>query len=189
MLELIYPTRIATLLPGSDRTDAEEMLPIVDTLGSVIAQASRAYCHSGAKCLHPVVHLHILNRQGEIYLQQRGAHKSLLPLSWDTAVGGHVSYGEYITEALYREAAEELGFYDFNPVYITSYEYESGTEKELVNVFAAVGSFTLKPNPEELEGGRFFTPEELSSLMGSGTLTPNFELEYNRIKDAIQSLL
>ena len=33
--------------------------------------------------LHPVVHLHIINRLGQIYLQQRGAHKDLLPLRWD----------------------------------------------------------------------------------------------------------
>lgn len=189
MLELIYPTRIAPLLRGSDRTDAEEMLPIVDANGVVTAQASRSYCHSGAKCLHPVVHLHILNRQGELYLQKRGAHKKLLPLKWDTAVGGHVSYGEYISEALHREAAEELKFYDFNPIFITSYEFESNTEKELVYVFAAVGQFDLHPNPEELAGGKFFSPEALQKKMGTGRLTPNFELEYGRIKDALQSLL
>ncbi|MBP9998259.1 MAG: hypothetical protein KBS67_03355, partial [Bacteroidales bacterium] len=86
-MELIYPDTIAALLEGSSLSKAIEMLPVVDENGRVIAQASRTDLHHGLKALHPVVHLHLLNRSGEIYLQQRGADKDLLPLRWDTAVG------------------------------------------------------------------------------------------------------
>lgn len=189
MIELVYPSITAPLIRGTVSAAAAEMLPLVNSSGEVYAQASRHYCHSGVKPLHPVVHLHIINREGQIYLQQRGAHKSLLPLSWDTAVGGHVSYGEYIFESLYREAEEELGLINFNPIGILNYEFESATEKELVSVFAAVGNFTPKPNPEELEGGRFWSPEEIEANIGKGIFTPNFESEYARIKDVLQSLL
>lgn len=189
MTELVYPLDIAPLYRGSGSAQAAEMLPIVDGNGVIYAQASREYCHSGSKVMHPVVHLHIINREGHIYLQHRAAFKSLLPLKWDTAVGGHVSYGEYIIEALHREAEEELGLVDFHPYSILSYEYESPTEKELVNVYATVGNFELKPNPEELEGGRFWSPEEIEANIGKSVLTPNFESEYMRIKDALQSLL
>ena len=189
MTDLVYPLDIAPLFRGSGNAPASEMLPLVDSNGVVYAQASREFCHSGSKVLHPVVHLHIINRDACVYLQQRGAFKSLLPLKWDTAVGGHVSYGEYIVESLRREAEEELGLLDFNPVGILTYEYESPTERELVNVYAAVGNFKLTPNPDELEGGRFWTPEEIESNYGKGVFTPNFESEYMRIKDALQSLL
>lgn len=189
MIELVYPSGIAPRLRESGIAVAAEMLPVVDANGFVSAQASRDYCHSGAKPLHPVVHLHIINREGQVYLQQRGAHKSLLPLMWDTAVGGHVSYGEYIVETLYREAQEELGLVDFHPYALLSYEFESQTERELVNVYATVGNFPLRPNPDELEGGRFWSPAEIEANIGKGVFTPNFESEYARIKDALQSLL
>ena len=97
-MELVYPGEIAPVLRSSDTASASEMLPVVDANGVVCAQASRRYCHGGNRPLHPVVHLHIVNRDGQIYLQQRSADKDLLPLRWDTAVGGHVSYGEYIIE-------------------------------------------------------------------------------------------
>lgn len=187
--DLIYPGTPAPLLHGGKRVSAAEMLPVVDESGNVRAQASRACCHGGEKPLHPVVHLHIINRRGEIYLQQRGAGKDLLPLRWDTAVGGHVSYGEFISEALYREAAEELGLHDFLPQRLCTYVFESETERELVNVFAAVGEYALRPDPEELAGGRFWTTEEIEAAVGKGILTPNFEQEYARVKDALLALL
>ncbi len=197
MTDLIYPASTAPLLRGSDRTVSTEMLPVVDEHGNVIAQASRAFCHGrtatpdpeAAKPLHPVVHLHIVSRDGRIYLQQRSATKDLLPLRWDTAVGGHVAYGEYILEALYREASEELGFTDFNPVFITSYVFESEVERELVNVFATVGDFTLKPDGDEVIAGRYWSPEEIEAACGKGILTPNFESEYHKIKKSLQALL
>lgn len=164
------------------------MLPVVDTSGLVVAQSSRESCHR-AHLLHPVVHLHIIDRMGCIYLQHRGPGKKLLPNRWDAAVGGHVSYGEYAEEALHREAGEELGFYDFNPQFLECYVFENDAEKELVFVYAAVGHFDIDPCNYEVQDGRYWTPEELEAAMGRKILTPQFEIEYRRIKDKLLSLL
>ena len=189
MLELIYPAYSAMVVCNGGGAAAAEMLPIVEPSGLVVAQASRKYCHSGTKVLHPVVHLHIVNREGEVYIQQRSAKKDLLPLKWDTAVGGHISYGEGVAEALYREAGEELHFHDFNPIWLTSYVFESSVERELVNVFATVGDFSPQPDGDEVVAGRYWSPEEIMRNIGKGVFTPNFESEYQPIAAKLQALL
>ena len=189
MLELVYPSVPAPVEKGGRSTRTAEMLPIIDEAGMVVSQASRSFCHSASRPLHPVVHLHIIDREGRIYLQKRSYSKKLLPGRWDTAVGGHVSYGESVLEALYREAREELGFLDFNPISIDSYVWESQTERELVNVFAAVGNFVLTPDEDEVISGRYWTPEKIRSVLGSGKLTPNFEYEFGKYADSLLALL
>jgi len=189
MQDLTYPTGPAPLCKGAKSTRATEMLPVVDEFGRVTAQASRTFCHAGSKVLHPVVHLHIINREGKIFLQKRAANKKICPLCWDTAVGGHVTYGEYILESLFREASEELGFTEFNPYHYGSYVFESKIEKELIYVFAAVGNFEIKPDNDEVIEGRWWSFEEIEASKGKGILTPNFESEFYKVKDYLTSLL
>lgn len=90
----------------------QELLPIVDAEGHTIGQTTRHQAHAGGedKLLHPVVHLHLYDEKGEkLFLQLRPAWKQIQPNRWDTAVGGHVAWGESIVEALCRETQEEIG--------------------------------------------------------------------------------
>ena len=201
MLELFYPAEgYAPQIPaptadsrlgGDEETSHEELFPVVETTGQVVGMATRSYCHSGSKVLHPVVHLHIIDRMGRIYLQHRSMDKDIQPGRWDTAVGGHVSYGELISEALYRESSEELGFTEYNPIHLRTYVFESPVEKELVSVFAAVGnSFVLTPDGSEISEGRFWTQEEVDACLDDGsTFTPNFVAEFKSIRKSLFALL
>lgn len=150
---------------------------------------TREYAHGGAKPLHPVVHLHILNRNDELYLQKRSAKKKLLPGRWDTAVGGHIDYGEQVLEALFRESSEELNFTEYNPIFIKSYVFESQQEREVVNVFACVGNFTPHPDLDEVSEGRYWTMEEIEENFGKSVFTPNFEGEFRQIRTTLEALL
>jgi isopentenyldiphosphate isomerase len=160
------------------KDNQQELFPIVDEEGTVIGQATRDECHSGSHLLHPVVHLHVFNAQGDVYLQKRPEWKDIQPDKWDTAVGGHIDYGETPEEALHREVLEELGITDFSPEFIGKYVFESRRESELVYVNRTTYDSPIHPSAEELAGGRFWSIQEIRASIGQGILTPNFESEF-----------
>ena len=104
--------------------------------------------------------LHVFNSQGQVYLQRRPLWKDIQPGKWDTAVGGHIDYGESPSDALRREVREELGIKDFTPVSIGKYVFESQRERELVYVNSTIYDGEISPSSEELDGGRFWTFDE-----------------------------
>lgn len=195
MIDLIYPYDLAPVIPpptaetSSAIRSGMEWFPVVESNGLVVGRASRQYCHSGAKPLHPVIHIHILDRYSRLYLQKRSMNKDIQPGKWDTAVGGHVAYGETIIEAVYREAAEELKLTEFNPIYVETYEFESPVEREMVNIFAAIGSYELHPDLDEVDEGRWWDLADIDASIGKGVFTPNFESEFSMIRRSLLALL
>lgn len=157
-----------------------EQFPIVDEDGNILGAVCRGHAHDGSKILHPVVHLHVFNGKGELYLQHRPAWKDIQPDKWDTAVGGHIDLGENVDQALHREVREELGITDFQPESLGHYVFESKRERELVYVHRCVYEGPIKPSKDELNGGRFWTRQEILDNIGKGVFTPNFENEYKK---------
>lgn len=160
--------------------NSEELFPVVTDDGSVIGSATRGECHSGSRLLHPVVHLHVFNSKGEVFLQRRPEWKDIQPGKWDTSVGGHIDYGETPEQALIREVREELGMTDFKPERVGMYVFESSRERELVYVHRTVYDGPITPSASELDGGRFWSLQEIRLAMGLGFLTPNFESEFRK---------
>lgn len=157
--------------------DMNEIFPLVNEEGVVIGKATREECHNGSFLLHPVVHLHVFNSRGQLYLQKRALNKDIQPGKWDTSVGGHVGCDETIEVALRREALEELGIQGFKAIYLGKYTYRSDREFELVNSFYTVFDGEISPDPGEISEGRFWDILEIRDNLGKNVFTPNFEHE------------
>lgn len=156
-----------------------EIFPVVDEDGNEISTAPREVCHDGkSKLLHPVVHLHLFNEKGEIYLQKRALIKDLLPGKWDTSVGGHIQPGESTEDALKRETEEELGLKSFSYKFIRKYIWESSRERELVYSFTGTSEYTPVTDNEEICDGRFWKIKEIENNLTSDLFTPNFVHEF-----------
>lgn len=159
-----------------------EYFPIVDETGNTIGKETRKKCHAGTFLLHPVVHLHIFNSKGELYLQKRSDKKDIQPGKWDTSVGGHVDFGEDIITALYRETKEELGITEFNPVFVLKYKFTSTQESELVHSYYCIFDGKIQPNVDEISEGKFWQISAIKTAFGKNIFTPNFEQEFLKLE-------
>lgn len=164
--------------------EAEEWLPMVDEEGRIIGKALRSYCHNGSKTLHPVVHLHLLGPYKTIFLQKRATTKLIQPGKWDTAVGGHLAYGETIEDSIRREAREEIGLENFELIPAMKYRWESEIEAELVYSFITSRGIPNAISSDEISEGKFWKYSEIEQYLGKAVFTPNFEHEYRLLKKA-----
>ncbi len=159
----------------------EEILPEINEKGDIIGQMTRSQAHDGSKRLHPVIHVHILNKKGEILLQKRSKNKKIQPNKWDTAVGGHIAFGEDLDITIKRETFEELGIKNLEYKFIDKYIWKSDIEHELVFVFIAIkDEFDFIPN-NEVDEVKYWRRQDIDNKINTNIFTPNFEIEYNKI--------
>lgn len=172
----------------------EEWLPVVNEEGKIIGKSPRSICHDGNnKFLHPVVHIHIINSKKRLLLQKRAITKDIQPGKWDTSIGGHISFGEKLENAIQREAKEELGIdIDLSKIIpFHKYIFELNIEREYVFSFVYFydGEITFKK--DEIEEVSFFSKNDIKELIAKNFVTENFikEFSYLQEKEFFSSLL
>jgi isopentenyldiphosphate isomerase len=164
----------------SAHTTDEEWFDLVDETGRVTGRARRRECHGNPALMHPVVHVMVRDAAGRIFLQKRSIHKDIQPGRWDTAVGGHMRPGEAPEAAARREMCEELGRAPATLYFCYQYVWRSSVETELVRTYCTVADGPFRLAADEIDEGRFWTPEEIRSRLGADCFTPNFEQEFER---------
>jgi isopentenyl-diphosphate delta-isomerase len=165
---------------------SDELLQLVDEEGRPAGSAPRGACHGNPALIQVVVHLYLFDAQGRLYLQKRSQSKDTCPGLWDSSVGGHLGAGETPTQALEREAREELGLalgelggFRALPAYLI----RTGWESEYVFPFRAEVDAEPRPNPEEIAEGRFEPLPEIGRRIAEEpeAFTPHFRVAFARL--------
>lgn len=157
------------------------MFFIVDEQGIIIGVVICGECYSGSKLLYLVVYLYVFNLKGEFYLQKCFEWKDIQLGKWDIFVGGYIDLGESVEIVLKREVVEELGIIDFILEFLISYVFEFVCEWELVFVYKMVYDGEIYFS-DELDGGCFWSYEEIKMNLGKGVFILNFESEIDKVE-------
>lgn len=140
----------------------EEKVILVNENDEQIGLMPKLEAHEKA-VLHRAFSVFVLNKKGELMLQQRAAHKYHSPLLWTNTCCSHQREGETNIEAGKRRLFEEMGFEcELKEVFSFIYKapFDNGlTEHELDHVM--VGEFEEDPkiNKEEVNEFKWMTME------------------------------
>ncbi|WP_166442960.1 16S rRNA (adenine(1518)-N(6)/adenine(1519)-N(6))-dimethyltransferase RsmA [Phragmitibacter flavus] len=162
LVDWVKLTRFYEGRSGEDRGQGlDEMFDVVNERDEVIGQAPRARVHAEG-LLHRAVHVFVLNKHGDLWLQQRSHLKDKHPLAWDSSAAGHLDAGEDFESAVRRELKEELGI-ETETRKVAKIEASERTGWEFVELHEARHSGAMTFAPEEIRTGCFFRVEQVES--------------------------
>lgn len=156
------------------------MLDLLDEQGRVIGRVRRGEVHGNPALRHRAVHIFVVNSSGDYYLQKRSRLKRVAPGLWDTSVGGHVPAGETYEQGALRELEEELGIRLADASRLSHHHdwiWATRFETEHTRTYRLIWDGEVKPDPVEVEEGRFWSVGEMKDAVGKGVLTDNLERE------------
>tara|TARA_B110000091_G_scaffold105168_1_gene114201 strand:+ start:57 stop:605 length:549 start_codon:yes stop_codon:yes gene_type:complete len=171
----------------------EEQVILVDENDNQIGLMPKMEAHEKA-VLHRAFSVFVFNKNGELMLQQRAAHKYHSPLLWTNTCCSHQRDGETNLEAGTRRLQEEMGFTtNLKEVFSFIYKapFDNGlTEHELDHVM--VGTFEKKPaiNAEEVQNYKWMSLEnvkkdiETNSEIYTAWFKIIFKESYQKLKNA-----
>ncbi|MFD2257745.1 16S rRNA (adenine(1518)-N(6)/adenine(1519)-N(6))-dimethyltransferase RsmA [Luteolibacter algae] len=93
---------------GDKPQNDDELFDVVDENDELKGTATRAVVHRD-NLIHRAVHVFVINKNGDLYLQKRSLRKDRNPGLWDSSVSGHLDAGENYQQAAIRELSEEIG--------------------------------------------------------------------------------
>lgn len=143
----------------------DEIFDVVNAADEVVGQSTRHEVHR-LGLLHRAAHVIVLNAGGQVFLQKRSHLKDRQPGVWDSSASGHVDSGESYEACAVRELREELGIQSgppLNPLFKLA--PSTATDQEHVWVYLCHTEGPFKLDPEEIEMGGWFAPEEVSQWL------------------------
>jgi isopentenyl-diphosphate delta-isomerase type 1 len=143
----------------------DEIFDVVDDKDQVVGQQPRSEVHR-LGLMHRAAHVLVFNASGQVFLQKRSMKKDRQPGVWDSSASGHVNAGEDYDTAAARELREEIGLEATkSPERLFKLPASAATDQEHVWIYRchAEGPFHL--DPEEIDAGGWFNPEEVTRWM------------------------
>jgi isopentenyl-diphosphate delta-isomerase type 1 len=144
---------------------AEEIFDVVNERDEVIGRRPRSEVHR-LGLMHRATHVLVFNRRGQVFLQKRSMKKDRQPGLWDSSVSGHVDSGEDYDACAVRELREEIGLHVAQiPQRLFKFAASPETDQEHVWVYRCEAEGPFRLQPDEIERGDWFEPDEVTRWM------------------------
>jgi isopentenyldiphosphate isomerase len=143
----------------------DELFDVVDDQDQVVGQRPRSEVHR-LGLMHRAAHVLVFNGAGQVFLQKRSMKKDRQPGVWDSSASGHINAGEDYDTGAARELREEIGLKATKSLErLFKLPASSETDQEHVWIYRCHADGPFQLDPEEIEAGGWFAPEEVTRWM------------------------
>lgn len=169
----------------------EEQVLLVNEKDEVVGTMGKMEAHEKA-LLHRAFSVFVLNKKGEVMLQQRAAHKYHSPGLWTNTCCSHQREGESNIDAGKRRLDEEMGFRtELEELFSFIYKapFDNGlTEHEFDHVMLGYYEDDPDPNPDEVSDWKWMAPDKIRDDMDAKpeNYTAWFRIIFDRFHQHIQ---
>jgi isopentenyl-diphosphate Delta-isomerase len=168
---------------------------VVDKKDNKIKTIDRQKAHQKL-LLHRAISIIVINKKGEILLQQRSRQKKYWPLYWTNSCCTHPQPQETYLKAGKRRLVQELGLkLKLKPIFKHSYCFKyknKGGECELTQVFLAkYNKEKIKPDPTQIKTVKWLSLDKIKKQMKTeNNFTPWFKkiIKDQRFKKALKQI-
>lgn len=170
----------------------KEYVILVDSQDNEIGTMEKIEAHQKA-VLHRAFSVFIFNKNGDLMLQRRAAHKYHSPLLWTNTCCSHQRLGESNIAAASRRLQEEMGFStDLEEKFHFIYKapFDNGlTEHELDHVLVGFYDGQPKINRDEVCEWKWMNLDELSNHMSTypDQYTSWFKIIFNEFLEQLKA--
>jgi 8-oxo-dGTP diphosphatase len=144
----------------------EEQVDIIDSDGKVAGTTDKSIAHRDG-LLHKIVIAELINDRGEFCLVKQSESRQDAG-QFVSPIGGHVSAGESVEDALIRESQEEVGIVPQTFKYIGQTHYSREVIGRRENHLFIVYTIRCNQDPilnHESVEFRWFSPAEIRNLL------------------------
>jgi isopentenyl-diphosphate delta-isomerase len=145
-----------------------ELVILVDERDESVGTMEKMEAHKKG-ALHRAFSVFVMNKQGEMLIQQRAVEKYHSGGLWSNACCSHPAPGEETMDAAHRRLKEEMGFdCELRQLFSLTYKQEVGKgliEHEIDHIY--VGQYEGQPsiNPKEVKSYQYVDMREVDRWM------------------------
>lgn len=138
--------------------DTDHLLDVVNERDEVVGRVTKSRALAEG-LITRVAFIVIVNRKGELLIQQRKETKDAYPLYWSGAAAGHLLSGESYGAGARRELREELGI---ETALVRLGKFFSEDDREMVTVFLGVHDGPYEVAASEIEQVALYSLDDLA---------------------------
>lgn len=108
-------------------------IPIVNEQDEIIEYKERE--ETTREDIRRIVALHVFNQDDEVLIAKRQSTKTIDPDKWGPAVAGTVDEGYDYDDTVVKEAEEEIGLNNIQPIFLKKMFYETHNARRFTGVY------------------------------------------------------